>query len=105
MKNESIQIGVVKCFMNGKTVLESNLLKILYHFQNVSLILKINMEYTVHYFICVIENQFLPSLVVNLVVIQKISVSPLVVMIALRLYKDAGNIAPGIILGVANQML
>lgn len=26
-------------------------------------------------------------------------------MIALRLYKDAGNIAPSIILGVANQML
>lgn len=76
MKNESIQIGVVKRFMNGKTLLESNLLKILYHFQNVSLILKINMEYTVHYFIRVIENQFLPSLVVNLVVIQK-SLCPL----------------------------
>lgn len=76
MKNESIQIGVVKRFMNGKTVLESNLLKILYHFQNVSLILKINMEYTVYYFICVIENQFLPSLAVNLVVIQK-SLCPL----------------------------
>lgn len=26
-------------------------------------------------------------------------------MIALRLYKDAGNIAPSIILGVADQML
>lgn len=76
MKNESVQTGVVKSFMNGKTVLESNLLKILYHVQNVSLILKINMEYTVYYFICVIENQFLPSLVVNLVVIQK-SLCPL----------------------------
>lgn len=62
--------------MNGKTVLKSNLLKILYHFHNVSLILKINMEYTVYYFMCVIENQFLPSLVANLVVIQK-SLCPL----------------------------
>lgn len=71
MKNECIQTGVVKHFMYGRAVLESNLVKILHQFQNVSVILKITMEYTMYYFIYIIENLFLPSLPVNLVVIQK----------------------------------
>lgn len=76
MKNECIQSGMVKHFMYGRAVLESNLVKILYHFLNVSVILKINMEYTMYYFIYIIANQFLLSLPVNLVVIQK-SLCPL----------------------------
>lgn len=71
MKNECIQTGVVKHLTYGSAVLESNLVKILYHLQNASFILKINMECTIYYFIYITENLFLLSLPVNLVVIQK----------------------------------
>jgi len=66
MKNERIQTGVVKLFMYGKAVLESNLVNILDHFQNVPVMLKINMEYTIYYFIYITENQLLPSVLLIL---------------------------------------